>query len=518
MKNKIYLYTVLSLTASLLFISSCNLNRYPSNAFSPDDAVETVEHAKYWEAGYMAGLRTVQKGGFENLQDVQADQLNATVSFGTNMSDPYAWEPFKADNSDLASVYQGYYSRIKNINFSLPRMENIPTTNDSETAALHHAMGVGYLLRGYYYFNLAIRFGALYNATTAGKDLSVPLILEYEPHEMPSRNTNSEVYAQVLKDIESAKEHLKGYPGAMMSSSITIDAAKALEARVRFYMSDWQGSFEVAKDIITSGKYSLCEADEQSLRNMWHNSLSSEEIFQMTIERPEELPNTSNYYAATTAYDGTLGLGNTPDYLPTQWMIDLYEDNDLRKWIYFESQNGIYHNRVYPVVVVSKFKGDRYHSIQEGAKYAVWGNYLPNGLTSPKVFRLAEQYLIVAEAAYNLGKEKEALSYLNSLRRSRGLKALNTSGIRLFREIQDERTRELAYEGFRLWDLRRWNMPMERHDPQALSDGTTPFLYQGAGLTLSIPSGADKFVWGIPSNDIKTNKNIADQQNPGWGL
>lgn len=62
-----------------LMVSSCNLDRTPSNAIPEEKSVETVQDVKFWEAGFMAGLRTVQKGVFDNIQDIQADQLNAPV-------------------------------------------------------------------------------------------------------------------------------------------------------------------------------------------------------------------------------------------------------------------------------------------------------------------------------------------------------------------------------------------------------------------------------------------------------
>lgn len=59
-----------------------------------------------------------------------------------------------------------------------------------------------------------------------------------------------------------------------------------------------------------------------------------------------------------------------------------------------------------------------------GGSYGVWGGYVPNSLTNPKVFRIAEQYLIAAEAASMLGKKSDALRYLNTLRSSITLAAI----------------------------------------------------------------------------------------------
>lgn len=516
--NKLYLRVIYGIAISLL-LASCNLDRLPSNAIPEHQSLKTVDHVRYWEAGFMAGFRTVQKGIFENLQDVQADQLNASVGFSNNMSNAYDWEPFKASNEDLGSVWQAYYSRIKNINYALPRFPKVPTSNPDEEATVAKATGVAHFLRAYYLFNLAIRYGAPYHAETAETDLSVPLTLEYAPFGMPGRSTNKAVYDHILNvDIQEAKKLLAPNKGSAMAFGITIDAVIALEARVKFYMSDWAGALELAESLISSASYPLTIPSEENYRLMWHSSLSTEEILQLRIERPNELPNTSNYYSPTTLYEEKYGLRNNPDYLPTQWVLDLYSDTDLRKKVYFEEQKCLYGDETYSLYVISKFKGDKEYASLFGSLYDVWGGYVPNSLTEPKVFRIAEQYLIASESAFMMDDAVRATRYLNDLRLSRGLSAVKSTGSRLFKEIQDERTRELAFEGFRLWDLRRWNMPMKRYAPQARRDGSTPYLYSGVGLNLEIPAGHDKFVWAIPSNDIKTNPEIAKQQNPGWGL
>lgn len=72
-------------------------------------------------------------------------------------------------------------------------------------------------------------------------------------------------------------------------------------------------------------------------------------------------------------------------------------------------------------------------------------------------FRLGEIYLNAAEAAFELGQQAEALTYLNTLRQRAGYPpgSLTT----LTREkIRDERRVELAFEDHRVWDLKRWRI------------------------------------------------------------
>lgn len=76
--------------------------------------------------------------------------------------------------------------------------------------------------------------------------------------------------------------------------------------------------------------------------------------------------------------------------------------------------------------------------------------------TPRPVFRLAEMYLNLAEAAVELGgKESEALSAINMIRDRAGIALLSSIDIK---KVRHERKVELAFEGHRYWDLRRWRI------------------------------------------------------------
>jgi hypothetical protein len=138
-----------------------------------------------------------------------------------------------------------------------------------------------------------------------------------------------------------------------------------------------------------------------------------------------------------------------------------------------------------------------------------------NYAQAPKFLRIAEMYLISAEAAARSGDATllvDGLTKLNTLRAARGLTTplASLTSDALFAEVKEERFLELAFEGFRLWDLKRWHEGFTRSAPQ-----NTNFLTVGTGFTtLTIPADQPKFVWGIPSNDININPNL--RQNTGW--
>lgn len=74
--------------------------------------------------------------------------------------------------------------------------------------------------------------------------------------------------------------------------------------------------------------------------------------------------------------------------------------------------------------------------------------------------RLAEMYLIAAEAAMEMNKPADAVLYVNPIRSRAGISLLNESSITLSK-IRNERKIELAFENLRYWDLRRWRISEE---------------------------------------------------------
>ena len=69
------------------------------------------------------------------------------------------------------------------------------------------------------------------------------------------------------------------------------------------------------------------------------------------------------------------------------------------------------------------------------------------------IFRYAETLLNLAEAAYELGKKGEALDAINQIRERAGIASLKDISQD---KIRHERKVELAFEGHRYWDVRRW--------------------------------------------------------------
>ena len=497
MKNifKYVMAVVISITAF-----SCDLDKYPYNAIEQSQSFSTMNDAKSIRNGLYANLRGRLDGIYMFTTDLQADMLNATLDFGNRNGFPHRWDGFLDTDYTIRDVWSGYYSALVNVNNVIENLGNIPTTTDAEATTLNAYIGEAYLLRAFYYHQLVLRWAKAYDPATASTDLGVPLVLEFDVTLKPSRATVAEVYTQILADIAQAKTKLASVAGAPNASKLTADAVTALEARVHLHMRNWAAAATAAKSLISGGKYPLINT-EANLKKMWVNDQSSEVIFQLALIAPTELANSNAIYLGLRPSDNKY----TPDFVPQKWIIDLYADNDIRKNVYLEKKPVIVQGADYPDIwLINKSPGNP----------ELFTAATTNYQHKPKVFRIAEMYLIAAEAdAQTPAGEGTALATLNQLKTARGLTALTgVTGTNLMNEIKAERVRELLCEGFRLDDLKRWKMGFSRSTPQNMNLINTGVHYNEKTVSADDP----KFVWGLPANDLTTNPNLAGQQNPGW--
>jgi hypothetical protein len=160
-------------------------------------------------------------------------------------------------------------------------------------------------------------------------------------------------------------------------------------------------------------------------------------------------------------------------------------------------------NRVSDCFVVTKFK-----NLNRDGSLGPQIKDLGVGIDMP-LFRLAEQYLIYAEAVLRGGtggNVSTALTYINNLRtRAYGSTSGNISSTQLDLDfIINERARELYWEGFRRTDLIRFNRFVE---------GTYLWPWKGnvAGGT---GVGSHRTLYPLPAPEVSANKNLT--QNPGY--
>ena len=324
------------------------------------------------------------------------------------------------ENADWDKIYK----HINIANMVINTIDDQKTKTSADRAEVQRIKGEAYFLRAAYYFTLVNLYGKPYSLKTSTTDPGVPLKLsDYVEDVKFGRNTVVEVYDQVVRDLKNAELCLENAPSKSIYRA-GIVATYLLESRVYLYMQNYDLAKEYAQKVLDKkdGLIDLNTFDRT--RQDFLSSQSEETIFSM---------GTSITHKAVNGLMEDFGISNDlyAQYAPYQG------NEDLRGNIFMEDYLGY----------------RRYAKLASGrtGRIDVSDNFL---------FRTAEAYLNLAEAAACAGDETTAKAALNALRLKRmahaGYVPVELSGSELVTFIRDERRRELCLEGHRWFDLRRY--------------------------------------------------------------
>jgi hypothetical protein len=334
-------------------------------------------------------------------------------------------------------------------------------------------------IRALMYFNLVRTFAQPYSENPAGP--GVPLILAYNPYFLPdSRNTIDQVYAQIISDLQAAFADAPDYSSSALLSKYAIEG---LLAKVYLNKGDYANAKTAAADVIENGGFTLVAPT--AFAGYWANPSSRTDGVETLFEIDADVVNNNNFDDLGRIYQ----FGYNDIYASRQ-LFNLYRAADVRTSVLEDAttKTGASAVRVF--------------------KFPNGGNDDRDNL---KVLRLAEVYLIAAEAAARTSDEPGALGYLNDLmaQREPGF-TYASAGAQLLTDIITERRKELAFEGDRLFDLNRLKMPIARI-------ANTGSILAGPGnVNLNIAYPDNRRVAPIPQAELQANPGLADEQNPGY--
>lgn len=346
---------------------------------------------------------------------------------------------FNTENATWTETY-----RLINVaNNIIASVADVPQRSDEEIKGATRVKGEAHFLRAAYYFWLANLYGKPYAPSTASTDQAVPLKLEEKVNDIKyQRNTNLEVYTQILADLKIAEECLSKTDAPKTKHQADIHAVHLLMSRVYLYMQDWAQAATYADKVIETA--SLVDLNKRQPYDGFLSLDSREVLFSMGDNHVPALFN-SNYQSFRISND----------------LYDSYEENDLRKiqWMW---KQGTF-------VGPTKIIPGTLHGTEDPSSldfyyfsYTIGYSNQYAEVSDRFLFRLAEAYLNKAEAEAYQGKDSEAQAALNELRSNRYVSgseyAVTVTGEELVKVIRDERRRELALEGHRWFDLRRYGV------------------------------------------------------------
>jgi hypothetical protein len=475
-----------------------------------------------------------------------------------------SWSPL--DNPDNAWSYNYAGIRAANVFLSTTNDINLDqyrldpeqqTLYESQLAEINRWKFEVRFLRAFFYFELFKRYGGVPIITDV---LAVDDDLQNVP-----RNTMQEVVQFISDECDVAAAELpETYPGASLGR-VTKGAALALKSRLLLYAASdlfntpgWAGGYSTPELISVSGDRQArwkAAADAAkavidltgagySLASDYRNLFRSFNNGEIILVRRNGPTNTFEMASYPVGYD----LGNSGT-TPSQNLVDAYEmaDGSAFDWSNPTHAAAPYDNRdprlqytvltnntVFKSRPVEAWTGGRDGKGSPLAtktgyylkKYVDEGLNLLQGNTSVHSwihFRLAEMYLNYAEALneYNPG-DPDIKTYVDLVRARPGVNmpalagGLSQSEMRA--KIRNERRIELAFEGHRFWDVRRWmEAPTALGAPlrgvEITKTGESSFTYTPIAVE-NREFDPKMYLYPIPQSELFLTKGWP--QNPLW--
>lgn len=436
-------------------------NKMVQDVVFSDDATAQSAMTGIYNQLFLASFSNGQRNSVTLLSGLSADNFrNIYTANLTRMEfEQHELLPDNPHNLELwASAYNMIYmtnSLLEGLNSSEEISSEIKTQLESEAR----------FIRAFTYFYLVNLYG----------DIPLVLTTNYQDNQLATRNPSGEVYEQVIIDLEIAIDSLTTEYLNEERTQVNQYAAMALLARVHLYLENWEEAEILSSQVINaSSTYEIL----QDLNDVFLAN-SKEAIWQISSAGGSGLVTHTNEGSIFIIHPVFSFLASIQ--LEDQF-VNVFKDVDARfeNWIdYHEGMDAFYAHK-YKIWNSSEFPIEEYSM----------------------VLRLAEQYLIRAEARAQRENLSGAIEDLDVLRTRAGIELISeiNPGINpqeLLNIIIEERRKELFTEwGHRWLDLKRTGCADEVF-------GTNNSLWENTDL-----------LYPIPAEERMRNPNLS--QNPGY--
>lgn len=484
---------LLSAFILIFILSSCKkefLNVKPYSSSEIPDAIQNEAELNAAINGLYASLRATDFYGrtFAVKGDLMSDDCFLSVA---NSGRYIGFNQYNMAYTDgyAVNIWANGYNAIKNANFIIN--SGIANNTDNVSQLLSEA----YAIRGMVFFDLCRNFAKPYTDNPDG--LGIPIVLKFERDTKPARNTIKEVYTQVLADLNKAYTLSKFNQGATItlagsgasriinSSFVSKYVIKALLARVYQNMGEWTNAQAAALEVVNNGGYTLTAST--ALSGYWKGTTPRTDKVETMFEVTSDANNNVSDGTLANLYVPKTAGGSYGDILATKTFYDSYAATDARKQLF---NPGTRSGQLGKAIYITKYPID-------------YNNY-----DDVKICRYAEVLLILAECYYNNNDFVNANLYLNMVAQKRDPSFLGyaSTGTQILEDILNERMKELAFEGFRFWDLFRLKRTFIK--PQ-VQDGNS-----NISQSITVTPSTLNIIFPISFDEMLVNPNM--KQNPGY--
>jgi len=433
-----------------------------------------------------------------------------------------------------------HYQGIKSCNILLDNVDRIPNYPAADKAQL---IAQTRFIRAFQFWQLMTWFG------------DVPLFthdITLAESQTIKRTPRAQVLSWVLSELDTVKTVLPASYDANDQGRATSGAAAALEARVQLYESNWQAVAALCDTLINKtsyGTYSLLSNYAQIFTPAHEHN--SEVIMDL-----EYIPGVRTYSDLFDFIPISVG-GRVNAMAPTQELVNDYlmlNGDSINQSGSGYDINNPYVNRDPRMTATIVYDGYTWYNADSSTQiiHTAPGSgtdgYVSNGATSPTgyylrkywdptalsgeisglnliLIRYADVLLMYAEAKNELG-QMDATTWnltIGALRARAGFTGTATqfnaawSQADLRNIIRRERRCELAFEGLRIFDIRRWKTAQNvlngyihgaRYGDPSVDNG---FIREPTPLNFD-PNR--DYLWPVPTFEIQQNPNLT--QNPNY--
>ena len=491
--RKKYKIKISFLLITFFIVSACDdyLDVEPETAVGSSPVFQTQEGVLFALTGVYTRLKLKGFYGteFSVIGDAATDNgkiPSDRESAGANPDRiPFAYT-LNLNAANTSILWKDAYVVINNINVILENIENAADiTEDVKDQVIAECR----ILRAWSHFSLVGLYAQDYNFTSDQSHPGVPVITITDASNQPVRNTVGEVFDFIFTEMNESIPVLQSTDAISREGPmyyLNYFSAVAMRAKMHFYVTNYAAALADANTVINEGPYTLIqnyttsmyESDglgELEFIDDWAGSVivEPEGIFQLYInEDNTQITTNRSIIDIYTANNGNAAHAISND------LLALYEANDVRtNW--YKIENIDPHVFKYP---------------------GAFGDAKDD--TPFSVLRLTEFVLMKAECEVRLnGADNLARDLVNQITQRAGASPITSSGDDLVEDIITERRKEMAFEGNRLFDLKRLQRGFTRVDcnlPENCTVGYPSILY----------------AWPIPQDELNGNANML--QNDGY--
>lgn len=505
-------YNILALLGMIIGLSACNkdfLNKNPPDQLSAGTFWKTPADADLALAGiysylvqgynYTSSTNTGQGWGagspyWESLTDNAYSGAFGNVAIGA----------IEATTGSIQSdAYLTPYKAIEACNIFLANIGKIPM----DATAMDRYMGEVRFIRGYYYFLLTQLYGdVVLSFRPLGKDSTSYKL---------SRSPKAEVLDSVLSDLSFAAGKL---PNTPYSGHVVRGTALGYLAKFYLTTGQWQQAAATAKTIMTEGKFGLYKGGYRGLFLKPGQNANPEIMFSGRYQVPNAYSPADYLYTYSSSFQ------------PVSYLVNDYECTDGLPVSTSPLYNSAtpYVNRDPRLLATVLVPGVLYKGgipFKPSDLGATAGFLNKKGVDSTRAtvigtqsdqdwpyLRYAEVLLMYAEAQNEVnGPDQSVHDAVDSVRTRPGVNmpilpaGISQDSMRI--RIRHERRIELALEGQRYFDLKRWRL--DRTIVPAIKDPNGSFRTFPLRDTL----------WPVPQSEIDLAKSFSNpgfKQTPGY--